>query len=119
MAPPLAARAYYASARPRKPLPHLTRPYRPTALESGRSFALLGGPVFASAGTVRHVLTLAVGILIGQWLAFSAVPSPADFDRRGMEAWERQDYAGALKILSQGVSLQPDNAVLHYRRAMA
>src|SRR5262245_7147843 len=36
-----------------------------------------------------------------------------------MAAWERQDYAEALKIWSQGVSLQPDNALLHYRRAMA
>jgi Aspartyl protease len=68
---------------------------------------------------VRRALPLLVGILIGQWLAFSGVSSPAEFHRRGLAAWERHDYADALRIWSQGVALQPDNALLHYRRATA
>jgi len=68
---------------------------------------------------VRRVLTLVAGVLIGQWLAFTAVSSPAEFLRRGLAAWERHDYADALKFWSQGVALHPDDALLHYRRATA
>jgi hypothetical protein len=68
---------------------------------------------------VRRTLSVVVGVLIGQWLAFSGTTSPADFHRRGLAAWERQDYADALRIWSQGVGREPDNALLHYRRATA
>jgi len=68
---------------------------------------------------MRRVLGLIVGVLIGQWLAFAGAPSPSDFHRQGLAAWERRDYAEALRAFSQGVSVQPDNALLHLRRAMA
>jgi hypothetical protein len=68
---------------------------------------------------MRRALTLALGVLIGQWLAFATVPAPSDFYRLGVAAWDRQEYAEALRLWSQGITLQPDNALLHYRRATA
>lgn len=74
---------------------------------------------FASAGDMRHSLMLALGIFIGQWLAFAAAPSPASFHTLGLAAWERRDYAEALRHWSHGVAFQPANPLLHYRRATA
>lgn len=68
---------------------------------------------------MRRVLTLVLGMLIGQWLAFAATPSPATFHALGLAAWERTDYAEALRLWSHGAALQPDNALLQYRRATA
>jgi aspartyl protease family protein len=68
---------------------------------------------------VQRCLTLVLGVLIGQWLAFGSVISPADLHAVGMAAWERRDYAEALRVWSHAVTLQPDNAILHFRRATA
>lgn len=68
---------------------------------------------------MRRLLTLVVGILIGQWLAMGSVVSPADFYMRASQAWERRDYAEALRLWSHAVAVQPDNPLLHYRRATA
>jgi predicted aspartyl protease len=68
---------------------------------------------------VRYLITATLGLLIGQWLAFSAVPSPADLYSDGVAAAERHDDAEALRIWSRAVSLHPDNASFHYRRAEA
>jgi predicted aspartyl protease len=65
------------------------------------------------------MLTLVVGILIGQWLALGSIVSPADFYVRGSRAWERHDFAEALRLWSHAAAVQPDNALLHYRRATA
>jgi clan AA aspartic protease (TIGR02281 family) len=74
---------------------------------------------FATVHGMRRWLSLALGVLIGQWLAFGSVPSPADLHGLGMMAWERRDYAEALRIWSHGVTLQPDSSILHFRRATA
>src|SRR2546428_13043566 len=42
---------------------------------------------------VRYLIAATVGILIGQWLAFSAVPSPANLYNLGMAPAERPDEA--------------------------
>ena len=68
---------------------------------------------------MRRALTLVVGILIGQWLAFGAHPSPADLYAAGRAAWQRQDYGQALRFWSHGAALQPGDAVLHFWRASA
>jgi len=70
-------------------------------------------------GIVRRILPLVIGVLLGQWLAWNAGPSPADFHARGLAAWERRDYAGALGSWSEGATLRPDDALLQYRRATA
>jgi clan AA aspartic protease (TIGR02281 family) len=58
-----------------------------------------------------------VGILIGQWLAFGAIESPATADRQAREAWQRSDWQEAARQWSRAVSLQPDNAYFNYMRA--
>jgi clan AA aspartic protease (TIGR02281 family) len=68
---------------------------------------------------VHRCLTLVLGVLIGQWLAFGAATSPADLHALGMDAWERGDHAEALRVWSHAVTLQPDNPILHFRRATA
>jgi clan AA aspartic protease (TIGR02281 family) len=68
---------------------------------------------------VRRILSLAVGVLLGQWLAWGASPSPSEFHARGLAAWERRDYAGALRSWSEGATIRPDDPLLHYRRATA
>lgn len=68
---------------------------------------------------MRRGLVLAVGILIGQWLAFGSRPSPAPLYTAGLAAWQRGDAAGALQWWSQAASLEPADPVLHYRRATA
>ncbi len=68
---------------------------------------------------MRRILTLLVGLLIGEWLTVAGWPSPASLYRQGQAAWEHNDYDAALRFWSQAVSQQPDNALLHYRRAAA
>ncbi len=65
------------------------------------------------------MLTLVVGVLIGQWLAFSEHPSPAEPYRRGLAAWEQKHYTDAFVQWSHAATLQPHDPVLHYRRATA
>jgi len=68
---------------------------------------------------MRPWLTLAVGVLIGQWLAFSGTSSPAEMHALGMLALERHDYIEAARIWSRAVTMQPDNPTFHYLRATA
>lgn len=68
---------------------------------------------------MSSVLSLAVGLLIGQWVALGALASPADFHGLGVAAWQQRDYAGALRHWSEGVTARPDDPLLHYRRATA
>jgi hypothetical protein len=68
---------------------------------------------------MRRCLTLVVGVLIGQWLAFGQSPSPADLYRLGVAAWERHHYIEALGHWSRASALQPLDPVFHYRRATA
>jgi predicted aspartyl protease len=68
---------------------------------------------------VRQLLAATLGVLIGQWLAFGAAPSPAGLYALGMSAAARHDDAEALRIWSRAASLHPDNAAFHYRRGEA
>ena len=68
---------------------------------------------------MRRWLTLAIGTLIGQWLAFSGTTSPAEMHTLGLVAFARHDYAEAARMWSRAVSLQPDNPTFHYLRATA
>jgi clan AA aspartic protease (TIGR02281 family) len=68
---------------------------------------------------MRRWLTLGVGALMGQWLAFAGEPSPAALHRAGVAAIERHDYEEAARVWSRAASLQPDNATFHYRLAAA
>lgn len=68
---------------------------------------------------MRRWVSLAVGVVIGQWLAFGGLESPAAIHTMGMVAWERQDYAEAARLWSVAASLQPDNPTFHYLRATA
>ncbi len=77
------------------------------------------GTRIATPSAVRHLLAVALGVLIGQWLAFGVLPSPAGLYSLGLAATERHDDAEALRIWSRAVSLHPDNASFHYRRAEA
>ena len=66
---------------------------------------------------MRHALVLAVGLLIGQWLAFSGVDSPAGVYRLAREAVARSDWNEAARQWNHAVSRQPDNAYFNYMRA--
>jgi clan AA aspartic protease (TIGR02281 family) len=68
---------------------------------------------------MRRILTLALGVLLGQWLAYGGVPSPAEFDTRAHGAFARHDYVEAARLWTHAVSLQPDNATFHYQRGVA
>jgi clan AA aspartic protease (TIGR02281 family) len=68
---------------------------------------------------MHRTLILIVGILIGQWLAFGGVESPADVYRLAREAGARADWIEAARQWSRAVSLQPDNAYFNYMRAAA
>jgi clan AA aspartic protease (TIGR02281 family) len=63
---------------------------------------------------MRPWLSLAVGALIGQWLAFGGTPSPAQIHTLGLHAFARHDYAEAARMWSHAVSMQPDNPSFHY-----
>jgi hypothetical protein len=68
---------------------------------------------------VRRILTLALGIVIGQWLAFGAAVSPADYHVRAERAWRGHDYVEALQLWSHAVALQPADPNVHYLRGTA
>jgi aspartyl protease family protein len=72
---------------------------------------------FASDGDMRRLLVLGVGIVIGQWLAFAGLPSPATVHEQATEASRRNDWPEAVLHWSRAVSLQPDNAYFNYMRA--
>lgn len=73
----------------------------------------------ATSRVVRQVLTVTLSLLIGQLLAFGAVPSAGDLYSRGMAAAAHHDASEALRIWSRAATLHPDNAAFHYRRAEA
>ena len=66
---------------------------------------------------MRRGLTLLVGVLIGQWLAFGGMESPGDVYRLAREAVARSDWNEAARQWSHAVALQPDNAYFNYMRA--
>ena len=68
---------------------------------------------------MARCLTLVVGVLIGQWLAFSGLPSPADLHTLGVAAYQRHDYAEAARVWTLAVAAHPDNALFHYLRGTA
>jgi clan AA aspartic protease (TIGR02281 family) len=68
---------------------------------------------------MRRILGFLVGVVVGQWLVFGGVLSPADLHQRATSAWEHRDYPEALRLWSQAVGLQPGNPELHYQRGRA
>src|SRR5687767_14948566 len=89
------------------------------ALGTGRIGDHMGhaaGTPIATVIGVRQVLTVTLGLLIGQLLAFGGVPSAAALSGPGMAASARHDDAEALRIWSRAAALHPDNAAFHYRR---
>src|SRR5437762_5272597 len=77
------------------------------------------GTWFASVRAMRRCLVLFVGILIGQWLAFGGIESPASVNRLARESWSRGEWGEAARQWSRAVALQPDNAYFNYMRAAA
>jgi aspartyl protease family protein len=68
---------------------------------------------------MRRILTLGLGILIGQWLAFGSATSPAEYAVRAERAWRGADYLGALQLWTHAVALQPADPTFHYLRGAA
>lgn len=68
---------------------------------------------------MRRVFGFLAGVIVGQWLVFGSVWSPADLHTRAAAAFERRDYVEALRLWSQAVSLQPAEARFHYLRGQA
>lgn len=68
---------------------------------------------------MRRIFGFLAGVVVGQWLVFGSTLSPADFHSRAAAAYERRDYAEALRLWSQAVSLQPAEARFHYLRGQA
>jgi clan AA aspartic protease (TIGR02281 family) len=68
---------------------------------------------------VRRIVTFVLGIIIGQWLAFGASVSPADYHVRAQRAWQVQDYLGAMQLWSHAGALQPADPNVHYLRGTA
>jgi predicted aspartyl protease len=68
---------------------------------------------------MRRVFGFLAGVLVGQWLVFGSVLSPAEVHTRAAAAYERRDYVEALRLWSQAVSLQPAEARFHYLRGQA
>jgi aspartyl protease family protein len=69
--------------------------------------------------SVRRVLTFVLGIVIGQWLAFGAALSPADYHVRAQRAWQSHDYLEAMQLWSHAVALQPAEPTFHFLRGTA
>jgi predicted aspartyl protease len=65
------------------------------------------------------MLTFVLGVIIGQWLAFSSSVSPADYHLRAERAWRDRDYVEALRLWSQAGTLQPADPQVHYLRGTA
>jgi clan AA aspartic protease (TIGR02281 family) len=68
---------------------------------------------------MRRVLTFVLGVIIGQWLVFGAVASPADYHIRAQRAMKAQDYLEAMQLWSRAAALQPGEPVFHYYRGLA
>jgi hypothetical protein len=68
---------------------------------------------------VRGILTFVLGVVIGQWLAFGAALSPADYHVRAQRAWHGHDYLEAMQLWSHAVALQPAEPNFHYLRGTA
>ena len=68
---------------------------------------------------MKRALIFAMGVFAGQWLVFGSVSSPAGLHVKAQVAYEHRDYVEAMRLWSQAVSLQPDNATFHYSRATA
>jgi aspartyl protease family protein len=68
---------------------------------------------------VRRIVTFVLGVLVGQWLAFGASDSPADYHVRAQRAWQGEDYLEALQLWSHAGSLQPADPTIHYLRGTA
>ena len=60
-----------------------------------------------------------LGVVIGQWLAFGPVVSPADYHIRAQRAWHGEDYLEAMQLWSHAVALQPADPNFHYLRGTA
>jgi len=65
------------------------------------------------------VLTFVLGVIIGQWLVFGAVASPADYHIRAQRAMQAHDYLEAMQLWSQAAALQPAEPSFHYHRGLA
>jgi clan AA aspartic protease (TIGR02281 family) len=68
---------------------------------------------------VKRALIFVMGVFAGQWLVFGSLSSPAELHLKAQVAYEHRDYVEAMRLWSQAVSLQPDNAAFHYSRATA
>ena len=68
---------------------------------------------------MRRWLIFVLGIIVGQWLAFGAMESPAGYHVRAQHAWESRDYLGAMRLWSHAVSLQPGDPTFQYFRGTA
>ena len=68
---------------------------------------------------MRVMLTFVLGVVIGQWLAFGAAVSPADYHIRAERAWQGRDYLGAMHLWSHAAALQPGEPTFHYLRGTA
>ena len=66
---------------------------------------------------MQRALSLVLGIVIGQWLAFAGIESPADVYRQAHDAGARADWPEAARQWAHAVALQPDNAYFNYMRA--
>ena len=68
---------------------------------------------------MRRILTLALGMLIGQCLTFGSSVSPAEYHLRAQRAWRAEDYLEAMQQWSHAVALQPADPTVHYLRGTA
>jgi clan AA aspartic protease (TIGR02281 family) len=68
---------------------------------------------------MRRIVTLALGMVIGQWLAFGPSVSPAEYHVRAQRAWRAEDYLEAMQQWSHAVALQPTDPTAHYLRGTA
>jgi hypothetical protein len=74
---------------------------------------------YARQKGLRRWLIFVLGIIVGQWLAFGAMESPAGYHVRAQQAWEHRDYLGAMRLWSHAVSLQPGDPTFQYFRGTA
>jgi aspartyl protease family protein len=68
---------------------------------------------------MRRALTFVLGVIIGQWLVFGAVASPAEYHLGAQRAWRAGDYVEAMHLWSQASALQPAEPSFHYHRGAA
>jgi clan AA aspartic protease (TIGR02281 family) len=77
------------------------------------------GTAIAEQRSMKRALIFVMGVFAGQWLVFGSLSSPAELHLKAQVAYEHRDYVEAMRLWSQAVSLQPDNAAFHYSRATA